>query len=186
MTTSRDWAYQILRITVPEHGPVGVLPADVVDGCLEGVEMQCVSRSELNRGWLEGVQIFKDNSNTSPQWFNRISSSGGFMRINSSFGTRRLESRYLSILVVEQIVSGNFMSPRLAMLISTTSLSELGWCMLVKQRYDSSGKAHKVTFPTRGEQNSTKGCEERYTRAANTVPGDPTIEEEYGITCFRE
>jgi hypothetical protein len=54
MTAGRDWMYQILRICLPTQ-IVGMLPYDSVDASLEGVSMQIVHRTPLNRGWLEGV-----------------------------------------------------------------------------------------------------------------------------------
>jgi hypothetical protein len=53
-TTGRDWAWQILKITIPEQVDKSLL-ANVVDGTIDGVEMQCMHQSNLNRGWLEGV-----------------------------------------------------------------------------------------------------------------------------------
>ena len=54
LTTGRNWAYQILKITLPEHLR-GNLPTDVVSDSVAGVDMRCVHHSNLNRGWLEGV-----------------------------------------------------------------------------------------------------------------------------------
>jgi len=54
MTTGRDSVYKILKINIPDKFE-GSLPVDVVDGYFEGVEMQVMHRTLLNRGWLEGV-----------------------------------------------------------------------------------------------------------------------------------
>jgi hypothetical protein len=54
LTAGRNWAYQVLRITLPEHLS-GNLPTDTVTDSVTGVNMRCVHRSHLNRGWLEGV-----------------------------------------------------------------------------------------------------------------------------------
>lgn len=56
LTTGRDWAYKILQITLPESLSFeGELSPDTVDGALTGVSIECVHRSVLNGGWLEGV-----------------------------------------------------------------------------------------------------------------------------------
>jgi hypothetical protein len=60
LTTGRNGAYQIIRISFSEKyystfGSAVPLHPDTVDGCLKGIEMQYVHRSNLNRGWLEGV-----------------------------------------------------------------------------------------------------------------------------------
>jgi len=65
MTTGRDSVYKILRIRLPAKF-CGSLAADVVDGWLDGVEMQVVHRSLLNRGWLEGVCLVMMSVNGSP------------------------------------------------------------------------------------------------------------------------
>jgi hypothetical protein len=54
LTAGRNSAYQFLRILFPEHLK-GSLRDDVIDGSLPGVELQVTHRSNLNRGWLEGV-----------------------------------------------------------------------------------------------------------------------------------
>lgn len=60
LTTGRNGAYQIIRIIFSEHlydALRSALPldTDTVDGSLKGIEMQYVHRSNLNRGWIEGV-----------------------------------------------------------------------------------------------------------------------------------
>jgi hypothetical protein len=54
LTVGRDWAYQVLRITLPEH-LIGSLPTNIVSDSVAGVDMRCVHHSHLNRGCLEGV-----------------------------------------------------------------------------------------------------------------------------------
>ena len=53
-TTGRNCAYQILGISLPDQFD-GDLPTDIIKGSLEGVDIQYIHRSNLNRGWLEGV-----------------------------------------------------------------------------------------------------------------------------------
>jgi hypothetical protein len=60
LTTGRNWAYNILRIQLPEDIN-GELPDDIIDGSINGVELQYIHRSNLNRGWLEGVFSFPNN-----------------------------------------------------------------------------------------------------------------------------
>lgn len=62
LTTGRNWAYQILKIILPQHLE-GTLPTDVVSDSIEGVEMRCVHRSNLNRAWLEGVFAYYNFTN---------------------------------------------------------------------------------------------------------------------------
>jgi hypothetical protein len=91
-TTGRNCAYQILGITIPDRFE-GELPADIVRGSLPGVEMQYIHRSDLNRGWLEGVfpLPFQEVTSRLLSW-TRIFCCGDFMPRNSVSGTRPLEN----------------------------------------------------------------------------------------------
>jgi hypothetical protein len=55
MTTGRDSSYKIIKITFPDT-LCGSLPADIVSGGVDGVHMQVMHCTTLNRGWLEGVR----------------------------------------------------------------------------------------------------------------------------------
>jgi hypothetical protein len=54
LTTGRNSAYQFLKISFPEHFK-GSLSKDIIEDSLEGINLHIIHRSNLNRGWLEGV-----------------------------------------------------------------------------------------------------------------------------------
>ena len=89
LTTGRNCAYQIFKLSFPVYFK-GALPRDVVSGSLEGIQMQCVHKSILNRGWLEGVLIpVLREVIRRPQLSTSTFFYGDFIPRNSHFGMKR-------------------------------------------------------------------------------------------------
>jgi len=88
LTTGRNGAYHIIKISFPEHFK-DTLPKDVVKGSLEGVKMHFVHKSPLNRGWLEGVsfQMLREVMSR-PRLSILISSCGDFIPKNLACGMK--------------------------------------------------------------------------------------------------